>query len=107
VDLQNLDLQKPDRERIRQLNREYISLAIRLSRSCMAASLLLGIEQPVVEALRTVAYSSLQTVVDSDCLVAQLRFTDEQTWRRLADGTLDANHMLHAFLKTLPRAPTP
>lgn len=93
----------PDLEvRIRKLNHEYLTLAQDLARLYPAAPALLGAPQEIVDILETTPLSRFTPLIETDMLIAQIRLSDVETWRRAAKGNLDTHQLLHAMLRTVP-----
>ncbi|MEW5890494.1 MAG: flagellar transcriptional regulator FlhD [Pseudomonadota bacterium] len=88
--------------RIRKFNAEYLSFAQELARTSPAAAPLLGVTQEVVDILEAAPLSKFQALVCTNMLISQLRIVDPGLWRKLAEGKVDRNQLLHAFVKTVP-----
>lgn len=87
---------------IRKFNAEYLSFAQELARNTPAAAPLLGVPQEIADILEAAPLSKFQSLVCSNMLISQLRIPDPTLWRRLAEGKIDRNQLLHAFVKTVP-----
>jgi hypothetical protein len=98
----NFPLPASMRELIRRVNAEYLSLAQELSRCSALAAPLLGVNQEIVHIIEATRLTRFHPLVNSTMLVAQLRFQDPEVWRRFASGSMDANQLLHEFLRTIP-----
>lgn len=96
------DHRKSALARIRNFNAEYLSFAQELARNSTAAAPTLGLPQEIADILTRVPLSRFQPLIGSNMLIARLRVTDPSIWKKVAEGSLDQNQLLHAFLTTVP-----